>query len=181
MHIDLIRKPEKEFPEVPQKETVTSLRLVHCKYRSLSALAEFKNLEELSVVGFADTSFAMLSALEKLRSLRVIVKAAALSDLNALATITSLKALSLATPPSWDSTSKVLTIASLEPLTKLPRLQHLELFGVVPPDRSLAPLSRCKRLESLRVSKYPAAHVKEFRTSTGVNDDSFNPRMEFET
>ena len=178
MHLDLMRRKEKQFPSIPERETMSGLRVWHCKYTTLSGIAEFTHLEELVIAGFPDKSFGMLAPLGKLRYLKVVdmPSVAGLGDLGDMA---SLEAVSLATSPSWDASGKVLTIASLKPLAKLPRLRHLELFGVVPQDKSLAPLKDCKSLESLRVSKYPASEVEEFYASTGVVN-RFNPPASFE-
>jgi hypothetical protein len=112
--------------------------------------------------------------LSNLRHLKV-VDMPSVSDLSHLGELAALESLSLATSPSWDSSGKVLTITSLKPLAKLPCLRHLELFGVVPKDRSLGPLHQCKHLESLRVSKYPASEVEEFHSSTGLKTPSIRP------
>lgn len=178
MHLDLLRDKNRTFPAPADPEGVSSLRVWHCKYATLAALAGFKHLEELTIAGFPDESLAMLAPLGKLRYLRVI-DLGAIADLDDLGAVTSLESLSLATLPSWDASGRTHPIASLEPLTRLPRLRHLELFGVLPADRSLAPLKRCPGLASLRVSRYPAAEVEAFYAATGVTN-AFNPPPAYE-
>lgn len=86
----------------------------------------------------------------------------------------ALETLRLETPPSWDASSKTTDVASLEPLATLDRLRHVELFGVVPPDRCLGPLERCRSLTAVRVSHYPKAEVARFYAATGTSS-SFAP------
>jgi hypothetical protein len=91
-------------------------------------------------------------------------------DLAPLARLTQLEALQLATLPSWDASGKKTIVGSLDPLAELPLLKHLELFGVVPQDKSLAALERCPALVSVRVSKYPKAEITRFYATTKLSD-----------
>lgn len=76
--------------------------------------------------------------------------------------------LSLSSLPSWDASEKVLKVLSLTPIAQLPNLQHLELFGVCPPDRHLPIQVTSKKLNSARFSKYLQSEVQRFYESTGA-------------
>jgi hypothetical protein len=107
-----------------------------------------------------------------------IVHLPQVTDITPLEALSCLESLSLATLPSWDSSGRVQEVVSLASLVALPSLHHLELFGVVPLDRSLVPLQRCKALKSARFSSFPEAEVKHFYETTGVSD-AFNPQPVF--
>jgi hypothetical protein len=154
------------------------LRIWHCRYKSLEAVSEFGNLEELVVASFPEDSFGILRSLRKLR-LVSIVHLPKVSELTALSELPGVESLSLATSPGWDAAGKCSTVNSLEPITMMRSLKHLELFGVCTPDRSLAALERCSTLRTARFSKYPAEEVERFYRVTTVVDQ-FNPAPSFE-
>jgi hypothetical protein len=75
--------------------------------------------------------------------------------LGPLARLTSLVTLRLETLPSWDASGKRTIVESLEPLAELKALEHVELFSVLPPDRSLEPLERLPSLVTARLQRLP--------------------------
>lgn len=166
---DLVRDPARQFPDLPDPEAVTALRVWFCKYRTLGPVAAFTNLRTLVVAGYPDPDFVPLAGLRGLEYLSVL-DFAKVSDLSPLADLDHLRVLRLHSPPSWDSSGKVIEVQSLEPLAQLPQLEHLELFGVRPSDKSLAPLEAAPRLRTVRVSKFPMPEVARFRAATGVTD-----------
>lgn len=172
-NLKLMRDPNRIFPPVTNGDDVRSATVWHCKYKSLEPLAALRNLEELVIATFPDESFDFVGRFEKLRFLRIL-HMPKISDLDPLARLTQLKILSLSTLPSWDASRKITTIASLEPLTSLPELVHLELLGICPQDKLLAPLERCKQLKSARFSQYPQAETDRFFNRTSVSNQ-FNP------
>jgi hypothetical protein len=172
-HLELMRDPGRAFPPVADPEAVRRATVWHCRYTSLAPLAELRHLEQLVIATFPDTSFEFLAGLEKLRLLR-IVHMPKVDDIGPLARLTQLTSLSLSTLPSWDASGKTTTIRSLEPLAALPALAHLELFGICPPDKSLAPLEKCKHLRTARFSQYPLAEMARFFKKTIV-ENQFNP------
>jgi hypothetical protein len=70
--------------------------------------------------------------------------------------------LSLSTLPSWDSSNKRIRVRSLLPLVGLPRLQHVELLGVVPADDSLNALAGSPMLATARLHGYRAPEIAAF-------------------
>jgi hypothetical protein len=100
------------------------------------------------------------------------------SSLQPLAGLSRLKVLRLETSPGWDSSSKVTRVDSLEPIARLASLVSLELFGIVPPDRSLAALEDCPSLRTALFHKYPKSEVSRFYESTAVSA-AFAPRPGF--
>lgn len=177
MHLELMRDPSRTFPTVTEPESILSARVWHCKYKSLFPLTQLRNLEELVIAGFPDDSFEFFSKLEKLRVLHVL-HMPKICDIGPLAKLARLKSVSLATLPSWDASKKTIIIQSLEPLAEIPELAYLELLGICPPDKSLAPLERCNNLQTARISHYPMAEIDRFFSEVKVINQ-FNPEPSF--
>lgn len=177
MHIDFIRDKANCMPAVSDPSAVESMRIWHCNFQTLE-LGAFRGLRTLVIATFPDESLAGLSTLTGLRYLQ-IVHLPNITDLTPLAHFQELESLSLETLPSWDSSGKITVVNSLGPLIQLPRLRHLSLFGVVPPDRSLAEVERCKHLVSARFSKFPKREVTRFYAATGLSN-VFIPKPAFE-
>lgn len=135
------------------------------------------NLEELVIAGFPDASLDMLGEMRNLRYLR-IVHLPQVRSLAPLAALSSLRSVSLATLPSWDASKKTL-VDALDPLARLPALEHLELLGICAADKSLLPIEHCAHLRSLRVTGYAAKEAARFYSVTGLSD-AFVPPPSFE-
>jgi len=174
MILDLMRETGKEFPRVESPADVRALRVWHCKYKSLSAIADFVNLEELVIATFPDATLDVVASLKKLRYLSII-HLPKISTLQPLSRLPCLEALSLATSPAWDSAGKCISVESFSPLSSMTGLKHLELFGVCSANRSLAELESCKGLLSARFSQFPKAEVERFYRATGIANQ-FNPK-----
>ena len=172
-HLELMRDPARAFPPVADPDAVRRATIWHCRYTSLAPLAGLRQLEHLVIATFPDASLEFLGRLDKLRFLR-IMHMPKVDDIGPLAGLTQRTALSLATLPSWDACGKMTTIRSLEPLVALPALAHLELFGICPPDKSLAPIEKCRHLRTARFSHYPSAETGRFFKMTKVANQ-FNP------
>lgn len=177
VHLELMRDPSRTIPQIDDPASVRSAKVWLCKYKSLAPLAELRNLEELVIANFPDESFEFLGRLEKLRFLSV-VHMPKISDIAPLAELAQLTSLSLSTLPSWDASRKTTTIESLEPLSTIPALAHLELFGICPLNKSLVPLEKCKDLRTARFSQYPRAEIDRFYAGTNVGN-RFNPEPSF--
>jgi hypothetical protein len=156
--LDLMRDKSPRFPEIPRPSTYASARIWHCSYESLEPLASFVNLEALAVATYPDATLNPVAGPLRLEWL-MIIHMPRVTDLAALRKLTRLKALSLATLPSWDVSGKVTEVNSLAPLAELPQLETLELFGVRPPDRSVGDLLRSPSLREARISKYPKREI----------------------
>jgi hypothetical protein len=167
--IDLVRDEGRVFPPRPLDLAARSLRIAHCRYADLNALSQFRGLRALEIMGYPDSTLESVGQCLELRWLRIL-HLPQVTSLAPLELLRHLRCLSLATSPSWDSSGKVTCIDSLKPIAKLAELQHLELFGVVPADRSLTPLEESKSLRTVRVSKYPKPEVIRFRGVTGFAD-----------
>jgi len=157
MHLDLLRDKSKVMPTAADPAAVTSAQIWHCAYSSLEEIA-----------AFLDTSLGRLSSLSKLTYLRV-VHLPRVTDLSPLASLTELRSLSLETLPSWDASSKRTVVASLDPITRLEKIEHLSLLGVVPEDRSLTVLQQCTTLRTARFHGFAKAEVARFLSLTGVS------------
>lgn len=177
MDLALDRDTAEIFPEVAEPHSIETARVWHCKYRTLEPLRELTNLRVLIIATYPDDSLEAISQLKDLKYLR-IVHLPKVGDLAPLAQLTSLTTLCLATLPSWDSSGKRTVVASLEPLTKLEGLRHIELFSVVPPDKSLEPLERLPSLQTARLQGFPKAEIKRFFAATGVGN-AFAPEPTF--
>lgn len=166
MQLDLMRDKARTMPALGEIE---SLRIWHCGYRSLEPVGRVAKLETLVIATFPDDSLACLRPLRSLRYLS-IVHMPRVKDLAPLSELTKLECLSLETLPSWDSSGKLTEVESLDPLSKLVSLRHLQLLGVVPKSRSLNSLERCSALLSARFSKYPKDEVRRFYSVCAVSD-----------
>ncbi|MDR0277987.1 MAG: hypothetical protein LBJ37_08885 [Paucimonas sp.] len=178
MKVDLMREPSKQLILSVPPEEITSLRVWHCKYKSLKAIEQCVNLRELVIGTLPDDSVDFLSGLKQLEYLRIL-HMPKLRQISALAQLDAMICLSLATAPSWDSAGKRTVIDTLEPISALPALKHVELICVIPADGSLDPLASVPRLESARLGGYPTDLVTRFYAMTGVRDN-FNPSSSFD-
>lgn len=177
MHLDLIRDPSTLFPDIASPIQIRSLRIWHCKYKSLIAVGAFLNVEELEIASFPDSTLEVIAPLIKLRYLSIL-HMPRVSKLNVLSEFVKIDLLSLSTSPGWDPSGRCSVVKSLEPIAKMRALKHLELFGVRPTDKSLAPLEQCKNLQSARFSHYPKDEVERFYRATRVSN-AFNPKPSF--
>ena len=177
MHLEFVRDEEKIFPDVSEPKAIETLRVWHCKYRTLGPLRQFENLRVLVVATYPDDSLDVVSKLKRLEFLSIL-HLPKITDLAPLARLKSLTTLCLETLPSWDASGKRTVVTSFEPLAQLTALRHIELFSVVPPDRSLGPLERLPSLETARLQGFPKAEISRFFAATGLKD-AFAPEPEF--
>ncbi len=178
MHVDLIRDTAKVMPSLADPKAIRSLRIWHCHYKSLASLAEIDHLQTLVIATFPDDTLMMLRNLKRLTYLRIL-HLPRVNDLSPLAGLESLESLALETLPSWDVSGKLTIVKTLEPIGKLRKLRHLELFGVVPKDKSLSAIEQCQRLITACFSKYPKREVDRFYQATGVSNTQV-PKPVFE-
>lgn len=141
----------RDFPCIEDPARVTHATIWHCNYRTMADLAKLTNLRSLRVATFPDTSFNALSSLSKLRRLEVW-HLPRVSELDALSNCSALRELTLATLPSWDSSGKMTTLNTLEPLSNLPELRKLVLRGIRVAHGGLRPLHVVARLKSLEIA-----------------------------
>lgn len=170
MHLELTRETARSFPPVAKPADVRSARVWHCKFATLQPLGNLINLETLVIGTLPDASLSFLEPLTKLRCLH-IVHMPKLHDLSAIAKLQNLTNVSLSTSPGWDASRKFQRVESLQPLASLPRLKHLELFGVVPDDKKLDALRLCRALVSARFSGYRKEDVAAFYEVMAVSDE----------
>ena len=177
MDLDLVRRDEASFPSIEQPQSVKRARIWNCKYSTLRSVSMLKNLEVLVILGYPDSTFEPIAGLSVLRHLAV-THFPHVADLAHLGNLQRLETLSLSSLPSWDTSGKVLAVNSLEPITRLKGLKHLELFGVRAPDKSLASLLKLPGLQSARFSKYSKVEKAKFYEASGVSD-AFAPTQDF--
>ena len=173
MHIELMRDPAKNFPQVDEPEKVESMRIWHCKYKTLAEITKFKNLKTLVIATYPDETLDVLANLTNLTYLRIL-HFPKVSSLEPLSQLKNLQTLSLETNPSWDSSRRVLTVDSLSPITQLKKLENLELLGVCTADKSLDALYSMAQLKTARISGYSDKVVSEFFEKSKVID-KFSP------
>jgi len=164
-----MREPSRDFPEIQVPEAVDTLRVWHCKYRTLAALAKLKNLRGLEVATYPDESLDPVGELTKLGYLRIL-HLPKVTKLGPLGRLTALVTLRLDTLPSWDASRKRTVVESLAALGLLKNLQHIELFGVVPADGSLRPLEDCTALATARFHLIPKPEIRRFYAATKLSD-----------
>lgn len=167
MHVDLLRDKSKSFPEDGSIKGASSLRVWHCGYRTLRPVGDLVSLRHLVIATFPDESFDLLSPLENLESLRVL-HFPKTKSLAPLASLRKLKSISLESLPSWDASSKRLTVDSLNPLAQLPELESIQLFGVVTSNKSLGELEASQSLRFASFHGYSKAEIARFFQASGV-------------
>lgn len=173
-----MRDSATKFPDIYDKETVLAMRIWYCKYRTLNPVSAFINLEELVIANFPDETLCALKSMKKLRYLRIL-HMPKLKDISVLSDLSSIESLSLETSPSWDATGRCIVLESMKPIAELPKLKHLELFGVCEANKSLKFLEGVKTIETSRFSQYPQKEVDRFRSVSGAVD-KYNPRSSFD-
>lgn len=173
MHLDLMRDPATVFPVVDNPEVITSLRIWHCKYKSMRRLSEFTNLTQLVIATFADDSLDIIGSMNRLQILKVL-HLPKISTLAPLRFSKCIESLALHTLPSWDSSGKVTVVDSLAPVAEMASLKHLELFGVRPVSKSLMELESSSCLLTAQFSKYPKSEIERFYKATGVRNVSIS-------
>ena len=177
MHLELMRDPAVDFPSIAEPESVRTLRVWHCRYRTLAPLMQFRFLQAVDIATYPDEMLEHISNLNELRYLRIL-HMPKVADLSPLENLWRLVTVSLSTLPSWDASRKRTVVRSIAPLTKLPALEHVELLGVVPADRSLAPLEDVHGLKTGRFHGIPKKEKERFFRISGVAND-FAPKPGF--
>ena len=168
--VQLIRETDRGNLTFKSPRRITSLKIWHCKYKSLADVAECTELGELVIATLPDDNLDFLKPLDKLRYLKIL-HMPKLSCLDPISKLENLEVLSLATLPSWDSSGKRTIVDSLTPISILPKIKYLELFGICPPDMTVKELEVCKSLVSVRASGYSKSELKRFYSNTGFSDD----------
>ena len=171
-----MRDQAKYFPDIAAPALIRTMRVWACKYKTHEPLAQCFNLEVLMILAYPDAELSPIGALTRLRHLK-IVHLPKITSLASLSNCTSLESLSLSPAPSWDASGRVTTIESLDPIASLSNLRHLELFGVRPADKSVAPLERLPSLRTARFAKYPRREPERFYNATNV-EEAFNPDIQ---
>jgi len=161
VHLNLIRDKSRVFPPVQNPEGVTSLKVWHCKYKTLAPLQALVSLRELTIATFPDESFELLASLVSLEELRIL-HFPRVSSLAPLAKLQNLRRVILESLPSSDASNRRLVVEPIEPLAALPQLESLQLLGVVPESKSLAALEASKSLRFARFHGYKAAEQSRF-------------------
>jgi hypothetical protein len=169
MHLELMRDTAKRMPLIDEPESYDSARIWHCKYVTLAPLERFIKIRALSIATVPDLSLSFLSTLRKLEWLSLL-HLPNITDLSPLADLPDLRFLELSTLPGWDASGKRTVVSALEPLQALPFLEHVSLLGVVPADKSLSPLERCRHLTSARFHGVAPEEKSRFFAVTGAAD-----------
>lgn len=159
MHLDLRRDTAKTFPKLADPESFTSLRVWHCKYRTLSPIKQLTNLRRVEIAGMPDDSLQVLASLKKLEwlSIRHLPR---VRSLGPLAELTALKYLELRSTVDANQASPRTLVDSLLPLSRLPELVHLTLVEIGAFGEPLTVLERCRSLRSITVEGFPATDIR---------------------
>jgi hypothetical protein len=177
MHIDLMRDRAKTLPVFDRPQELRSLCIWHCRYKSLSGIGILDHLRTLVIASYPDKDLEILKPLINLEYLSIL-HFPHVTDLSPLTALQNLHTLALATLPSWDPSGRVISVESLEPISTLPRLRYLQLFGVRPKDKSLLPLHNVNSLLTARFTKFPKTEIDNFYSQTNVSN-KFVPEPNF--
>jgi hypothetical protein len=127
-----------------------------------------------------------IGTLSQVRELRLL-HIPKVHSLKPLAALQDLQVLVIATPPSWDASRRCIEVESLAPLGRLTNLVRLDLCGVLPLDRTLAPIQELVGLRYLLISHVFAFRIEDYaglaRHLTGTVGACLRPcySMGFET
>ncbi len=151
--LDGRRCTEDDLRQLAHLPRLSHLRLSGLR-AGLAVLADLAHLEDLHL---GDP--ATLSGLERVQRLQVLTLYyfPRIHSLEALGALTGLRALYIATPPSYDASRKCHHVASLAPLGGLSGLEALTMRGVLPDDHTFAGLHRLTNLRRLEIT-----HVYDF-------------------
>jgi len=72
MHLEMMRLKDKEWREVEDPLMYSSARIWFCKFRSLAAISQFRNLKTLVIAGLPDSSLNSVSNLVGLEYLQIV-------------------------------------------------------------------------------------------------------------
>ena len=133
-----------------QPRHVLSLRVWYSRVTDWTALAAFANLQMLEVAGYDHDNLEPVGCLRHLKHLR-LVHFPRVSSIAPLANLSALEALALESLPSYDASGKHLSVESFSPLSALPDLRQLRIFGVRASDRSLHALSQIVSLSTVHI------------------------------
>lgn len=136
--------------------------------RALSA----KRLPSLTIIDYAFDSMQPLGVLAGLEVLK-LQDVAALRSLAGVETLSSLRHLVIAAPPSWDGTSRKIDVDSLTPLKALRQLERLHLNGVRPRDLDLSPIAEMQHLHELDingVAEFTIEHYARLAAALPITD-----------
>ena len=153
-HLEMLRAVAGTFPVLPDPARYESAWIWHCGFRSLSELGRLQNLRKLEVAGYPDASLDPLRTLNRLEHLSIL-HLPAVTSLAPLSGLKGLRRLTLAALPAHDPASTPVDVESLAPLSSLPALEEVNLFGVRPADRSLEVLWGIPSLRRVRLVDYP--------------------------
>lgn len=177
MYIELLKKTEPNFPDIASPASVTAMKIWLCKYKTLAPVKSFVNLKTLIINGLPDADPSWLSELTQLEYLW-IQNPSKIKSLGFLRPLNKLHSLSLSTPPSWDTSKKVIEVESLAPIAELAELRNIELFGVFDASKSLAALKQCKNLERARFNGYAKSTTEDFyMTTKAANEFAPDPSL----
>lgn len=153
-HLEISGGAAETFPVPADPLHYASARIWHCRFRSLRGLDRLRNLRKLEVAGYPDASLDPLRGLGRLEHLSM-VHLPAVTSLEPLSCLVALRRLTLAALPAWNPASMPVQVDSLIPLSALPALEEVNLFGVQPADRSVKVLWRIPSLRRARLAQYP--------------------------
>lgn len=179
-HLELVFKAPDTFPVVADSSRYHSARIYQRRFRFVAGGCRLENLRKLEIVGYPDASLDPLGDLIRLEHLSILHL------------------------PAWRRGSKPIRFGSLSPLSALPVLEEVNLFGLELTDRFVTTLAasiptlRRARLADYRtrrhlsldrtdgdltVAGHPRPGVRGRRSgqAVGLRDDVDNTAVDWHT
>src|SRR5262245_14141088 len=117
---------------------------------TLSKVARNVAPEGLLILDYRLDALEPLQAFDCLRVLK-IQSGFKLREIASVASLTTLRELTLSTPTGSDGSGRVINVPSFAPLTSLTALERLMLLGVRPADLDLSPIATMRQLHELEI------------------------------
>ena len=172
--MQLLRKTEKVFPELENPESITELKIVHCKYKNIDNIKNLINLVNLDYTGFPNTDFDVFSSLLNLKDIS-ICDMRYVNKIDGIKKLNNLEKISFRVLPNWHFQKKKTYVESFNDLSSLKNITFLRIYSIHPIDNDFTFIRSLTSLKELYVSpdllKYGIKDIIKNRNNLKTNID----------